>query len=667
MACSSSSGENLLLLSRSIPLPYHRSPIFLPPRISRIQVYPCRKPRFLCHPLCREVHCSFSLRALLSKDIPEVETDEDDAEFIEIGYVSNVHGLSGEVRVKPSTDFPELRFAKPGRRWLRSLVLGRKVIREVELINGRAHAGQKSWILSFGGIDTVEMAKEIVGSSILVREDDRPLLEDGDFYTPDLIGMKVYLKDNKELVGTVVNVFKSGASDLLQVMLVQEVNGRSDSLDTTSNRSGQLVWIPFVEAIVPDVDIKQRHMLITPPQGLLELNLRRHEASKKERRQLEWKQKKRTRQQLLAAKKKLSEIGQHHILEGLSSGDKAQKLLLTNQIINMNLKSFQHALQNISKPKVCSSYLEEFVNANSAKLLNKTLKISKSSLHCNGYNIQRNGCSELRDAGFDLIFQGKVAIILALNDGRLQGHLEQSSVEENASTSSNCIQLQEFILNIKEQIKVEENFPIALIMVSPAKEAQLFHNFLVDHDYYGLDKEKVWVLEEDNLPIVSISAEGKAPKILLKTPWEVLHAPVGSGSIFNLLSTHRIVDNLSQIGIEYVQVCSLGERSAIGYPLLLGHIHACEADTGIKIFGDQEDEFFYDMAFSLSFLMRLATQTDELQFFAVEEHRSHVQKIDCDWVVVHPRQPNSYALRSSIYSCLRLCPPDKVCMLQFEG
>lgn len=98
--------------------------------------------------------------------------------------------------------------------------------------------------------------------------------------------------------------------------------------------------------------------------------------------------------------------------------------------------------------------MEEFVNANSAKLLNKTLKISKSSLHCNGYNIQRNGCSELRDAGFDLIFQGKVAIILALNDGRLEGHLEQSSVEENASTSSNCIQLEEFILNIKEQIKV---------------------------------------------------------------------------------------------------------------------------------------------------------------------------------------------------------------------
>lgn len=33
-------------------------------------------------------------------------------EFVEIGYIYSVHGLQGEVRVKPSTDFPELRFSE---------------------------------------------------------------------------------------------------------------------------------------------------------------------------------------------------------------------------------------------------------------------------------------------------------------------------------------------------------------------------------------------------------------------------------------------------------------------------------------------------------------------------------------------------------------------------
>ena len=46
------------------------------------------------------------------------------------------------------------------------------------------------------------------------------------------------------------------------------------------------MWIPFVEAIVPDVDVSKREMLITPPKGLLELNMRSDERSKKERRQL---------------------------------------------------------------------------------------------------------------------------------------------------------------------------------------------------------------------------------------------------------------------------------------------------------------------------------------------------------------------------------------------
>lgn len=50
--------------------------------------------------------------------------------------------------------------------------------------------------------------------------------------------------------------------------------------------SGPLVWIPFVEAIVPSVDLEKREMIITPPKGLLELNIRSDERSKKERREL---------------------------------------------------------------------------------------------------------------------------------------------------------------------------------------------------------------------------------------------------------------------------------------------------------------------------------------------------------------------------------------------
>ena len=46
-----------------------------------------------------------------------------------------------------------------GRRWLRQQVLGKETIKEVELVEGREHPGQKSWILSFSGIETVDQVR----------------------------------------------------------------------------------------------------------------------------------------------------------------------------------------------------------------------------------------------------------------------------------------------------------------------------------------------------------------------------------------------------------------------------------------------------------------------------------------------------------------------------
>lgn len=90
-------------------------------------------------------------------------------------------------------------------------------------------------------------------------------------------------------MGTVINVFNNGANDLLQISLdssfdVLDKNGKPKPEEIEA--SGQLVLVPFVEAIVPDVDMNRREMHITPPKGLLELNLRFDDRSKKERRQL---------------------------------------------------------------------------------------------------------------------------------------------------------------------------------------------------------------------------------------------------------------------------------------------------------------------------------------------------------------------------------------------
>lgn len=55
---------------------------------------------------------SLILYLVISATQERVETADTGSGFVEVGYICNVHGLQGETRVKPSTDFPELRFSK---------------------------------------------------------------------------------------------------------------------------------------------------------------------------------------------------------------------------------------------------------------------------------------------------------------------------------------------------------------------------------------------------------------------------------------------------------------------------------------------------------------------------------------------------------------------------
>ncbi|KAL9271134.1 Ribosome maturation factor RimM-like protein [Drosera capensis] len=210
-----------------------------------------------------------------------VEASPSGSKFIEVGYLHDAHGLKGEISIKHTTDFPEMRFSK-GKRWLRRKISGREDVQEVELVSGRIHSKHKSWIVKFDGIDDVDQAKQLIGATLLVQEHDRPMLEEGEFYSADLIGMQVILKETGKPVGTVVDVHNYGASDLLRVLLDSSLESATPKSEIAE--SDPVVWIPFVEAIVPDVDISKKEMHITPPKGLLELNLRSSQSSKKEKR-----------------------------------------------------------------------------------------------------------------------------------------------------------------------------------------------------------------------------------------------------------------------------------------------------------------------------------------------------------------------------------------------
>lgn len=654
-------------------------PVFLSPSSPRL---PLSLP--LQHQLPRSLPASFGVQlpstspqiyrhavSLLHSSATQeiVETSTSGLDFVDVGYIYSVHGLQGEISVKPSTDFPELRFTTPGTRWLRQQVLGRETIREVKLIDGREHPGQKSWILTFEGIDTVEQARPLVGSTLLAREGDRPELEDGEFYTRDLVGMRVVMKETGELVGTVVNVFNSGANDLLHVMCYSSVNvieGSEEASSSASDASGRLVWIPFVEEIVPIVDMNGREMQITPPKGLLELNLRTDERSKKERRQLEWKERKKFQKRLIAAKKKLREMEQQHVFHGFRFGEKYQMSLLANHIVGINSKLLQQALQNIEIPSKRWN-ATELMNATKAELMISSLKISgEGSLGPCAHAKKVGTNSSLQKKGNHLVSEGKKAMVLVVHNCEEGNECDPHSVVSESTANKSLALLQTLLSDNQRFVKIENRASMPLVLVLPALEMQMLEKLFLDNDHFAFDSKKVWFLEEEKLPIVSRSpTEQNKFKILMKSPWEILQAPVGSGGVFSLLSSHNIIKNLDELGVEYIQICTANPRNAIGNSMFLGFVKSCGADIGFQIseYAKHSEERFNTML-SMNVMKKLTNHINKLEFYATPKLNSHVEKVDKEFIDVIPAAPNSYELRSSIYSCLNACSLDKVCVME---
>jgi 16S rRNA processing protein RimM len=173
-------------------------------------------------------------------------------EFVEIGKIVAAHGIRGEVRVYPSSDFPE-RFVKSGQRWL--LRPHQSQPETIQLAGGYYQEGKGLYVVRLEGVADRNTAEALANCLLLVPASDRPQLDRGDFLVADLLGMAVYEQATQALVGTVNNVISAG-NDLLEV--IQE--GRKEP-----------IFIPFVMAIVPVVNLADRRIEITPPPGLLEL------------------------------------------------------------------------------------------------------------------------------------------------------------------------------------------------------------------------------------------------------------------------------------------------------------------------------------------------------------------------------------------------------------
>ncbi len=166
------------------------------------------------------------------------------------GVAVRAHGLRGEVAVDVHTDSPHARFA-PG-----AVLVARRAgapdgVLTVE--SSRPHSGKL--LVRFVEAPDRSAAEGLRGTRLVVPTDALPEPEDPDeFHIHQLEGLRAELEDGT-VVGTVREVLLGPGGELL-------VLARPELPDAL---------VPFVHQIVPTVDIEGGRVVLTPPEGLLDV------------------------------------------------------------------------------------------------------------------------------------------------------------------------------------------------------------------------------------------------------------------------------------------------------------------------------------------------------------------------------------------------------------
>ena len=194
-----------------------------------------------------------------------------------VGRIGRPHGIRGEVVVGVRTDEPGLRFAvgavldaertlapdTGARAGQRAESAGAQRAEsagdKLTVASARWHSGQL--LIGFAGITDRTTARELTGSWLTVDSSQLPSSADPDeFRDHELIGMSVRTVGG-DAVGIVTDVLHYG-QDLLVI--------RRDPAGTSASHGASECMVPFVQAIVPDVDVKAGVIVIDPPPGLID-------------------------------------------------------------------------------------------------------------------------------------------------------------------------------------------------------------------------------------------------------------------------------------------------------------------------------------------------------------------------------------------------------------
>jgi 16S rRNA processing protein RimM len=165
--------------------------------------------------------------------------------LVVVGRVVKPHGVRGEMRVEPETDFPDRLLGLRDAYLIRG---GRPVPVSVETVRQTADAV----LVKLAGITSPEEAAAWRGALLAVPREAAAVPPEGRFFVFDVIGMAVVMESGEPL-GTVEEIIRTPGND---VFVVRGLRGE--------------VLVPAIASVVLAVDTTTKRIVIRPLPGLLD-------------------------------------------------------------------------------------------------------------------------------------------------------------------------------------------------------------------------------------------------------------------------------------------------------------------------------------------------------------------------------------------------------------
>ena len=162
--------------------------------------------------------------------------------MIDVGQIVNTHGLRGEVKIAPRTDYLEFFEDISGVYTADGTYY--------KITGVKYHKG--SVILKLRGINTVDEADTMRQKEVFVKKSLFDALPEGTYLIADIIGLEV--RDETTVYGKVTDVFQTGSNDVYTV----EKEGESP------------IYLPALKSVILETNITEGYILVKIPEGLLD-------------------------------------------------------------------------------------------------------------------------------------------------------------------------------------------------------------------------------------------------------------------------------------------------------------------------------------------------------------------------------------------------------------